>query len=215
MKELYIIATPIGNLKDITLRALDVLKEVDLLLCEDTRVTQKLLNHYEIKVKTVSLHQHSTDSKIKSLLEQYDKIGYASDAGTPGISDPGGKVAEIAYDLDFEVFTIPGPSAITSAISICGFPTDKFLFLGFMPHKGKTKIFNQIKESPYTACFYESPHRIMKTLVAMKDFVADRQIMIGRELTKKFESVYRGTIDEVIEQVEDKQKGEFVVIVSK
>jgi 16S rRNA (cytidine1402-2'-O)-methyltransferase len=215
MKKLHIIATPIGNLKDITLRALEVLKEVDVLLCEDTRVTAKLLNHYDIKVKTVSLHQHSTDEKIESLLNKYDNVGYASDAGTPGISDPGGKVVQIAYELDYEVVTLPGPSAIISALSISGFQTDKFLFLGFMPHKGKTKIFNQIKDSNVATAFYESPHRIIKTLNEMRDFVADRQIMIGRELTKKFESVYRGQIDDIINQVQEKQKGEFVVIVSK
>jgi len=212
-KELYIIASPIGNLGDISLRALEVLKSIDILFCEDTRVTRKLLDHYEIKVKTISLHQHSSDEKIIKLLNENKKMGYITDAGTPGISDPGNKVVQIVSEQNVQVIPIPGACAVISGLSVSGMPTDKFLFLGFIPHKGKTKIFNQIKDSKITTAFYESPHRILKTLEELKSFVDDRQIVVCRELTKKFESIYRGTVSEVIEQVKDKQKGEFVVII--
>ena len=212
MKKLNIVATPIGNMGDITYRAIDVLKEVDVILCEDTRQTKKILERYEFENKLVSLHQHSSESKIESLLNKYDNIAYVSDAGTPGISDPGGKVVELAYANDFEVVTIPGPSAIAGALSISGLPTDKFLFLGFMPHKGKGKIMEMIKESKITTGFYESPHRIEKTLEQLKEYIADRQIVVCRELTKKFETVYRGSIENIQEDL--KVKGEFVVIVS-
>jgi len=127
---------------DITQRALDTIKEVDVLLCEDTRVSYKILERYDIKAKTVSLHQHTKDEKILALLHKYDKIGYVSDAGTPGISDPGNKLVALAVQNDFEVSPIPGASAIISALSVSGMPTDKFVFLGFMPHKGKGKVFS-------------------------------------------------------------------------
>jgi 16S rRNA (cytidine1402-2'-O)-methyltransferase len=212
---LYIVATPIGNLSDVSQRSLDILKEVDIVLCEDTRVTSRLLNRYEIKKQMSSLHQHSTDEKIQKVLEEYENIAYVSDAGTPGISDPGNKLVQRAVEMGIDVSPIPGPSAVISSLSVSGFPTDKFLFLGFMPKRGKNKVFEIIKSSEYTVAFYESPHRILKTLEALVPFVADKKICVCRELTKKFESIYRGDINEVIKQVEDKQKGEFVVIVSK
>lgn len=212
---LYIVATPIGNLGDVTQRALQVLEEVDVILCEDTRVTIKLLNHFDIKKKSISLHQHSSEEKMVALLEQYENIAYVSDAGTPGISDPGNKLVAKARELGVDVSPIPGPSALISALSVSGFPTDKFLFLGFMPRKGKNKVFQQIKESEYTIAFYESPHRIMKTLTELIPFLTDKKVCACRELTKKFESIYVGSIEEVVEQVEPKQKGEFVVIVSR
>jgi len=213
---LYIVATPIGNLQDITLRALETLKQSEAIFCEDTRHTKNLLANFDIKKKTFSLHQHSNESSYEKVLEQLalGDVSYVSDAGTPGISDPGGKLVEYVALRGIKVIPMPGASAITTALSISGFPTDKFLFLGFMPHKGKTKTFKQIEESKITVAFYESTHRIIKTLEQMKEFVGDRRIVVARELTKQFETVYRGTTPEVISELEDMYKGEFVVIVS-
>jgi 16S rRNA (cytidine1402-2'-O)-methyltransferase len=209
---LYIIATPIGNLKDITFRAIEILKEVDIILCEDTRETGKLLKAYNIEKRMVSVHQHSTMEKIESLLNEFGNIGYVSDAGTPGISDPGNKVVEKAVELGKNIVPIPGASAVIAALSVSGFPTDKFVFLGFMPHKGKGKNFELIKNSKHTVVFYESVHRILKTLNEMKEVIeSEREIVVARELTKKFETIYRGKIADVLPLI--KEKGEFVVVV--
>lgn len=212
---LYIVATPIGNLKDITYRAIETLNSVDVILCEDTRETRKLLNHYKIDKKTISLHQHSSEEKIKSLLSQFNEIAYVTDAGTPGISDPGNKLVKEAVELGFKVIPIPGPSAVIAALSVSGLPTDKFLFLGFMPHKGKGRTMKKICDSEITTCFYESPHRIMKTLAELKKYVGDERIVVVcRELTKMFETIYRGKIADVEKQASEIVKGEYVVIVS-
>lgn len=226
MSTLYIIATPIGNLRDISNRALEVLKGVDLILCEDTRVTQKLLNHFDIKTKTLSYHQHSKLKKINYILEllkEGKNLALVSDAGTPGISDPGNKlVKEIIESLSsqVEIVTVPGPSAVTAAASIAGVAMDKFLFLGFPPQKKKRKkYFEGVIQSKYPVIFYESPYRILKSLGDLREADAKqnakqtRNIVVCRELTKKFETVYRGTIEEVIEKIKkDPVKGEFVVI---
>lgn len=212
---LYIVATPIGNLGDISQRALDTLSQVDVILCEDTRVTAKLLNHYEINKKMIPLHQHSTEEKMNAVLKQYDNIAYVSDAGTPGISDPGNKLVAVARDLDIEVTPIPGASAVISALSISGFPTDKFLFMGFMPRRGRNKVLEEIRDTKYTIAFYESPHRILKTLEDLAPYLGERKICVCRELTKKFESIYVGAVSEVLTEVIKKQKGEFVVVISK
>ena len=221
MSTLYIIATPIGNLKDITLRALQVLKEVDLILCEDTRVTKKLLNHYQIKTPTLSYHQHSKLKKIEyiiQLLKEGKNLALVSDAGTPGISDPGNLLIKEAIKRlgdEIKIIPIPGPSALTSAASISGFPMDKFLFLGFPPAKRKRKkFFQEIAHSKYPVIFYESPYRILKTLKELSVFINEQEIIVCRELTKKFEITYRGKIKEIIKKLEkDKIKGEFTVIV--
>jgi 16S rRNA (cytidine1402-2'-O)-methyltransferase len=226
MPILHIVATPIGNLEDITLRALRVLKEVDLILCEDTRVTKKLLDHYEIKTPTLSYHQHSKLQKINYILEllkEGKNLALVSDAGTPGISDPGNKlISEIIGKVEMvEIVPIPGASAVTAAASISGFPMDKFLFFGFPPTKRKRKkFFAEVINSKYPVIFYESPYRIIKTLnelkLATRDLQQETRIVVCRELTKKFETIYRGKIDEVIEKIEkDKIKGEFVVMVGK
>lgn len=213
---LYIIATPIGNLADISFRALETLKSVDIIFCEDTRQTSKLLDRYKIDKKMISLHQHSSEAKITKLLAQYKNIAYVSDAGTPGISDPGNKIVAKAVGLGIEVSPIPGASAVITALSVSGFPTDKFVFLGYMPHKGKTKIFEQIEKAKDTVCFYESTHRIIKTLEQLKEHVGERQICVCRELTKKFETIYRGTIDNVLDELKNTStKGEFVVVINK
>jgi len=227
MGTLYIVATPIGNLGDISQRALRALAEVDLILCEDTRVSKKLLDHYQIKTPSLSYHQYSKLQKIEqviSLLEKSKNLALISDAGTPGISDPGNLlIKEVIRKLGnkVKVVPVPGPSAITAATGISGFPMDKFLFLGFPPTKKKRKkFFEEIINSKYPVVFYESPHRIIKTLKELeletKAYSLQPKIVVCRELTKKFETIYRGIIREVIKQIEkDIIKGEFVVIIDK
>ena len=221
MPTLYIVATPIGNLEDASKRALRILSEVDLILCEDTRVTKKLLDHYQIKTPTLSYHQHSQLKKVDyilNLLKQNKNLALVSDAGTPGISDPGNKLISsiiTSPGLAVKIVPIPGPSAVTAAASISGFPMDKFIFMGFPPTKRKRKkFFEEIINSKYPAIFYESPYRIIKTLKELGMMNKELRIVVARELTKKFETVYRGEIDEVIKKIEkDKTKGEFVVVV--
>ncbi|MFA6322362.1 MAG: 16S rRNA (cytidine(1402)-2'-O)-methyltransferase [Candidatus Buchananbacteria bacterium] len=218
MAKLYIVATPIGNLEDITLRALRILKEVDLIACEDTRVTKKLLDHYQITKPTISYHQHSKVEKIDFLvykIKEGKSIALVSDAGTPGISDPGGLLVKAAALSDIEIEVIPGPSALVSAVSISGLALDKFIFYGFLPHKkGREKIIKEIIEGKMPVVFYESVHRIQKTLMQLYEFGLGREIVVCRELTKVFETVYRGSIKEVIKQLDEEQtRGEFVVII--
>lgn len=221
--KLYIIATPIGNLEDITFRAIEKIKESDAILCEDTRQTIKLCQHYNISKPLISYHQHSRIQKIKkieNLIKKGNNLALVSDAGTPSISDPGNKLINYLlnkFDL-LKIIPIPGPSALTAALSICGFPVDQFIFLGFLPVKKKRKkILNQIVESNYPVVFFESPYRILKTLTELNNFskFKNQSIFVGRELTKKFETFYRGNISEVIDNLKkDKIKGEFVVILS-
>lgn len=219
MATLYIVATPIGNLEDISRRALRILSEVDLILCEDTRQTKKLLDHYQIKTPSISYHQHSKLNKVEyvlELLKQGKNLALVSDAGTPGISDPGNKLIQTVSDL-VKIVPIPGASAVTVAASISGFPMDRFLFLGFPPAKKKRKrFFEEIANSKYPVIFYESPYRILKTLNELRFMNNDLKIVVCRELTKKFETIYLGKIEEVIKEIEkDKIKGEFVVIANK
>lgn len=221
MSTLYIVSTPIGNLRDITLRALDILKSVDFILCEDTRVTQKLLDRYDIKKPLISYHQHSKFKKaeyIIQLLKQGKNLALVSDAGTPGISDPGGKLIKetMKQGSNAAIVPIPGPSAVTAVASISGFPMDRFLFMGFPPHKKKRKkFFEEVISSKYPVIFYESPHRIIKTLNELRTMNQELRVVVARELTKKFETIYRGTVAEVLRQLEqDKIMGEFAVIVS-
>ena len=219
MAILYPIATPIGNLKDITLRALEILKSVDLIACEDTRITRRLLEHYQIDKPTISYHQHSQVGKIDFLINQLKEgknIALLSDAGTPGISDPGGLLVKAAANEGIRVEPIPGPSAVIAALSVSGLPTDRFLFLGFLPHKkSRETLIREIVAAKQTVVFYESVHRILKTLQQLKDFGLSREMAVCRELTKKFETVYRGQVSEVLEELKsDEVKGEFVVIIS-
>ena len=220
MPSLYIIATPIGNLEDITLRALRVLKEVDLILCEDTRQTKKLLNKYEINTPSISYHQHSKLDKINKiidLLEHNNNLALVSDAGTPGISYPGNKLIEhlVKNNIAVKIIPIPGPSAVISALSISGFPTDNFIFLGFVPHKkGRQTFFKNLAEEKRTVAFYESPHRIIKTLESLKEYIPEKEVAVCRELTKIYETIYRGKPNEIAKKIaSDKVKGEFVVLV--
>lgn len=220
---LYIVATPIGNLEDITLRALRILKEVDYVLCEDTRTTQNLLNRYDIKTKTMSYHAHSTENKesaIINLLKNGKNLALVSDAGTPCISDPGVMlVANVRKEFGAEaiVVPIPGPSALISALSASGISSAEFVFLGFLPHKkGRETLFKEISQSKRVIVFYESTHRILKTLASLVEHAPTYKVMIGRELTKQFEQFVEGTAQEILtyfNEHEEKQRGEFVVIV--
>lgn len=227
MPTLYIVATPIGNLEDISPRALRILGGVDLIFCEDTRMTQKLLAHFGIARPLVSLRERAQDKAIAraiELLENEKNIAYVTDAGTPGISDPGGKlIAQITLSLGHAVTItpIPGPSALIAAASIAGISMDRFLFLGFPPHKkGRKKFFEEVAASAYPVIFYESPHRIIRSLKELHETWSMKHgtsanVIICRELTKKFETIYRGTIDEVLPEIEKNTRGEFVVIVEK
>ena len=223
MSVLYIVATPIGNLKDISPRAIDILKRVDLILCEDTRVTKKILDYYQIKTSVLSYHQHSKLTKVNYILELLKKgkdLALVSDAGTPGISDPGNKLIHFlttSSELVVKIIPIPGPSAVIAAASICGFSMDKFIFMGFPPTKKKRKkFFEEIVNSKHPVIFFESPYRIMKTLNELKIINDKLSIVVCRELTKKFETIYRGTIEQVIKEIEgDTIKGEFVVVVER
>jgi len=213
MPKLYIVATPIGNLKDITLRAIETLKRVDFVLCEDTRRTKKILNHYDIKTKTLSYHQHSKRERVEQILDllKENDLALVTDAGTPGVSDPGNELIEKVVEKGNEVIPIPGPSAVTAIASVAGLPMDKFLFLGFIPLKKRKKFFEKIINSEYPVIIYESCHRILKTLEQLKEF-KNFNLVIGRELTKKFETVYRGRIDKVQKEI-DNPRGEFVIII--
>ena len=217
---LYIVATPIGNLGDITLRSLEILKSVDFIACEDTRVTSKLLNHYSIKKPLISYHQHSELKKIDFIvdkLKEGSNIALVTDAGTPGISDPGNILVAEAVKNNIEIHPIPGSSALSSIISIAGIDLQKFLFLGFPPHKkGRETFFKEVISFKYPVVYYESPHRFIKNLELLKLLECSKRIIIGRELTKIFEEVQRGNVEEILsyyQENEDKIKGEFVVIV--
>lgn len=231
MAKLSVIGTPIGNLEDITLRALRILGEADLILCEDTRETKKLLGRHDISKPTLSYHAQSKISRTDEIithLKEGKNLVLVSDAGTPGISDPGAELvsrirSELAEDIvsgSLKIEAIPGPSALTSALSIAGVPCADFTFLGFLPHKkGRETLFKEIAASERTMVFYESPHRIMKTLESLEIHLKDstKKVTICRELTKMFEEVVQGSSEEVkryFESNQEKVKGEFVVIVS-
>ncbi len=223
MPTLYIIATPIGNLEDITLRALRILGEVDTILCEDTRVAGKLLAKYEIKKPLVSYHAQSGAMKVEkiiALLGEGKNLALVSDAGTPTISDPGSllvsQVREHFGDT-VSLVPIPGPSASVAALSVSGLPASEFLFLGFLPHKkGRETLFKEIAASERTVVFYESPHRIIKTLESLEKHAPGKTIVIAREITKIHEEIIRGSAQELqkyFETQKEKHRGEFVVMV--
>lgn len=221
---LYIVATPIGNLEDITLRAISVLTNADLILAEDTRVTRVLLDRYNIKKELLSYHQHSGLKKldrIVELLKKGNNLALVTDAGTPGISDPGNYlIKEVLKEIpDLKIVPIPGPNAAIAALSISGFYSDEFVFLGFPPHKkGRQTFFRKIGETSETIVFYESKHRIIKTLEDLRSttLLGDRQIMVARELTKQFETIYRGTVEEVLKELEGGNiLGEFAIVINR
>lgn len=219
---LYVVATPIGNLEDVSKRSLRILSEVDLVLCEDTRRTQKLLHHFGIDASKMSYHQHSSlarKEKILKLLEKGKDLALVSDAGTPGISDPGGKLVEFLLKRlpGLQVVPVPGPSAVVALASVSGFGMDEFLFLGYPPKKNKRKeFFEKVASSSCPVVFFEAPYRILKSLKEMGELVGKRKLVVGRELTKKFERIYRGTVDEVLKKLQDERiKGEFTVILDR
>ena len=218
--KLYLIPTPIGNLKDITLRALETLKSVDLIACEDTRQSLKLLNHFGIKKTLVSYHKHNENGKsediIKRLLEGQN-IAIISDAGTPGISDPGSVIAKrcIEENIEFEVY--PGATAITTALVYSGLDTDKFIFVGFLSRENKDRkeTMSSLVDRQETIILYEAPHRIQSTLSFIKEMLGNRRIAVCKELTKLHETILRGTVDECIKYYEENApRGEYVIVIS-
>ena len=220
MSKLFIVPTPIGNLKDITIRAIDTLQTVDIIYAEDTRTSSKLLNYYEIKTPMQSFHMHNEHAKVNNIvsgLKQGKTGAIISDAGTPGISDPGFSLIRACVENDIEVECLPGPTALIPALINSGFPCEKFSFEGFLPaKKGRTKRLKEIATQKKTMIFYESPHRLIKTL---KDFFeyfgTKRQVSVSREISKKFEETIRGTLSQAIDHFEkNKPKGEFVIVLS-
>ncbi len=218
--KLSIVATPIGNMEDITLRALRTLKECDVVLCEDTRVTGKLLAHYEIKKPLRRYDAHASEGvheNIVSELEEGKHFALVSDAGTPGVSDPGVLLVQCAPQAGALIEGIPGASAVTTAISIAGISGNQFTFLGFAPlKKGRETFFKSLPTNAQPAVFFESTHRILKTLTSLAEFYPDAKVHLGRELTKMFEEMITGNPQEILDMLEGepvRQKGEFVVIV--
>lgn len=216
---LYIVSTPIGNLKDITLRALDILNEVDFIACEDTRVTSILLKNYEIRKELVSLNAVNETSKIKYILNRIEKdenCAVVSDAGTPGISDPGTRLISAAIKNNIEIIPLPGPTAAITALSISGLPSDSYIYEGFIPQKkGRQKKLKELSKEDRTIVIYESVYRIEKLLNELNEYMPERHIVICRELTKKFEEIRRGTSSELLKSFNEKvNKGEFVIVIA-
>ena len=220
MSKLFIVPTPIGNLKDITIRAIDALQTVDIIYAEDTRTSLKLLNHYEITTPMKSFHMHNEHSKLDNIissLKQGKTAAIISDAGTPGISDPGFSLVRACIENDIEVECLPGPTALIPALINSGFPCEKFSFEGFLPaKKGRTKRLKEIATQKKTMIFYESPHRILKTLKDFSNYFGiENQVSVSREISKKFEETIRGSLLQVIDHFEkNKPKGEFVIVLS-
>lgn len=219
---LYVVATPIGNLEDITLRALRVLKEAGLIACEDTRQTQKLLNHYGISTPTISYHEHNEAARAAELvarLEAGDSVALVSDAGMPGISDPGYRVIALAIERGVPVVPIPGASAFVAALAAGGLPTDSFHFAGFLPAKAgqRRRVLEGVRSSAETQIFYEAPHRLRETLADAAEILGpDRQIVVARELTKLHEEFLRGPVARVAKELEDREvRGEIVLLIDK
>ncbi|WP_294167993.1 16S rRNA (cytidine(1402)-2'-O)-methyltransferase [uncultured Clostridium sp.] len=217
--KLYLVPTPIGNLKDITLRALEVLKSVDEIAAEDTRTSLKLLNHFEIKKSLFSYHKHNEQGKSLDIINKLKNgvnIALITDAGTPGISDPGSVIVERCIEEKIEFEVLPGATAITTALVYSGLDTTKFTFRGFLPRKNKDRnpIIDEVKNIRDTIILYEAPHRLVNTLNYIKDNIGDRKIAICRELTKLHEEIYRGKISEAIEFFSEvRPRGEFVLVI--
>jgi 16S rRNA (cytidine1402-2'-O)-methyltransferase len=218
---LYLVATPIGNLADITHRALQVLKDVDLIACEDTRHTHKLLQHYGIKTKTISYHEHNEQQRaaeLIDLLKQGSHIAVVSDAGTPSISDPGFRLVRAAIESEVAVVPVPGPSALISALIAAGLPTDEFFFAGFLPARSnarRTRL-NELRSVPGTLIFYEAPHRLATTLKDAHESLGEREAVVARELTKLHEEIRRGRLSELaMHYANENPRGEIVVLIDR
>ena len=220
MSKLFVVPTPIGNLGDITLRSIEVLKSVDFILAEDTRTSSKLLKHYDIDTPVESFHMHNEHKKLESIINKLRsdfEIALISDAGTPGISDPGFLLVRECINNEVEVECLPGPTAFVAALVSSVLPSDRFSFEAFLPvKKGRTKRLKELSTETKTMVFYESPHRILKTLNDLSNyFDVESQISVSRELTKLYEETFRGTIKESVEHFEkNKTKGEFVIVLS-
>jgi len=218
---LYLVATPIGNLSDITHRALQVLRDVDLIACEDTRHTQKLLNHYGITTKTVSYHEHNEQQRANQLIDQLKQgtnIAVVSDAGTPSISDPGFRLVRAAIENEVPIVPLPGPSALISALSAAGLPTDEFFFAGFLPAKSNARRarLSELQTVPGTLIFYEAPHRLAATLKDAYEILGERDAVVARELTKVYEEIRRGRLSELSDHYErEEARGEIVVLIDR
>ena len=219
MGKLYVVATPIGNLEDITLRAINVLKSVDLIAAEDTRHTLKLLNHLEISKSLISYHRHNEELRVDVLIEKLKEgqdIALVSDAGTPGICDPGEEIVKRCIEEGIEIIPIPGACAIINALVCSGLDTKEFIFIGFLPLNKKLRKnkLEEIKQSTKTIIIYEAPHKLKTTLLDLKNFIGNRKIVLARELTKIHEEFIRGEIDDIISRV-DELKGEMVILIEK
>jgi len=217
--KLYVVPTPIGNLQDITLRALETLKQVDIILAEDTRTSKVLLNHFQIATPLWRYHQHNEHKVLENLIEEMQAgktFALISDAGTPAISDPGFLLVRACIQHQIPVECLPGPTALIPALVDSGFPINRFVFEGFLPpKKGRQTLLNKLKDEERAIVFYESPHRILKTLLELKNyFEATRKICVCRELSKKFEEIVRGTLEEVTLHFEKQApRGEFVIVI--
>ncbi len=217
--KLYIVSTPIGNLKDITLRALETLEAADFILCEDTRITSRLLNHYNISKKLISFNAVSEKKKIPNVIDRIksgDNCALVSDAGTPAISDPGVRLISEAIKEQIDVVPVPGTSAVITALTISGLPTDSFIFEGFLPQKkGRQKKLKDLAEEKRTIILYESTYRIKKLVDELNEYMPKRYVVVCRELTKKFEETWRGFPNEIKDVIDEKiSKGEFVIVVA-
>ena len=218
----YLVSTPIGNLEDITGRALRILGEVDLIACEDTRHTQKLLNHYGIKTKTISYHEHNERERAAELLERLRagaSIAVVSDAGTPGINDPGFRLVQLANESGVPVVPIPGPSALIAALVSSGLPTDEFVFAGFLPPRSNARRvrLEELRDIPATLIFYEAPHRIAATLKEAREVLGEREAVVARELTKLHEEFARGRLSELAKRFASPEstRGEMVLVIDR
>jgi len=219
---LFLVATPIGNLSDITHRALQVLKDVDLIACEDTRHTHKLLSHYDIGTKTISYHEHNEQQRTAQLIDmlrQGSNIAVVSDAGTPSISDPGFRLVRSAIENDVTVVPVPGPSALISALVAAGLPTDEFFFGGFLPSRSNARRarLNELRSVPGTLIFYEAPHRLAATLKDVYEILGEREAVVARELTKVHEEIKRGRLSELASDYADEKdtRGEIVFLIAR
>lgn len=216
---LYVVPTPIGNLEDMTYRAVRTLREVDLIAAEDTRQTMKLCRHFEITTKLVSYHEHNKEASGPRLIEDIQNgksIAVVSDAGMPGISDPGSDLVRLAIEANIPVVVLPGANAALTALVASGLSTERFLYYGFLPRKKKERVdvLTSLRYEPGTVIFYEAPHRLKEMLSAVRQVLGNRQLVLGREITKTFEEFLRGSVDEAIEWCESEVRGEFVVMVS-
>jgi 16S rRNA (cytidine1402-2'-O)-methyltransferase len=217
---LYIVSTPIGNLEDITFRAIRILKDSSLIAAEDTRRSKVLLSHYNISTPTISYYEHNRYTRIPKLIDHLidgEDIALITDAGTPGISDPAYRLIRAAINSDCRVESIPGASASLAALVASGLPTDRFIFEGFLPHKkGRKGKLEKVKDIDATIIFYESPNRLVRTLKDILEYIGDRPIAIGRELSKKFEEIMRGRVSDILSHYNtNKPKGEFVIVIGK